>query len=122
MATGAERVKVILSQLGTGDDAPTGQEFKLSADGSLASAPTRRLALLNELTRLDPKAAAAYAAKILREFKSSDEWAVALRAYALANPTLEGRGLPDRAISSDGRARAVASRDRKSTRLNSSHG
>ena len=86
MATGAERVKVILSQLGTGDDAPTGQEFKLSADGSLVNAPTRRLALLNELTRLDPKAAAAYAAKILREFKSSDEWAVALRAYALANP------------------------------------
>ena len=87
----AERVAAIIAQLDTGDDAPTGQEFKLSADGSLASAPTRRLALLNELTRLDPKAAAAQAAKILREFKSSDEWAVALRACALAHPTPEGR-------------------------------
>ena len=87
----AGRVAAILAELDSGKDAPTGQDFKVGPNGSLISAPTRRVMLLDELTRRDAKAAAAYAEKILRSFNSSDEWALALRAYALANPTPEGR-------------------------------
>jgi hypothetical protein len=75
----------------SGADSPTHLGFKLARDGSLSSAPSLRLFLLDYLTKVDPKAAAAYAEKILRSSDSPDEWAISLRAYALANTTPDGK-------------------------------
>ena len=38
----------ILAELDSGQDAPTGQDFKVGPNGSLISAPTRRVALLDD--------------------------------------------------------------------------
>src|SRR5258708_19023178 len=85
------RVSEILSQLESGQDAPTVLGFKIGPHGKLVSAPTRRAALLDELARLDPKAAGAVAEKILGDFGSPDEWALSLRIYALANTDAEAK-------------------------------
>jgi hypothetical protein len=74
----------IVAQLDSGQDAPTGRDFTIGPDGTLLSASTRRVALLDQLGRIDPAAAAAYAEKILSSFSSPDEWAISLRNYALA--------------------------------------
>jgi hypothetical protein len=87
------RAAEIIAQLDAGLDAPTGLGFKVGSDGHLVSQPTRRVGLLDELGRVDPKAAAAYAEKVWREFRSPDEWAVSLRDYARANPTGEGKAV-----------------------------
>jgi hypothetical protein len=89
---GNTRAAEIISELGTGRDATTGQQFRVGPGGQLASAPTRRVALLDELARLDPKAAAEWARRILEgDFTSPDEWAVCLRNYAKESTTLESR-------------------------------
>lgn len=85
------RAAEILAELESGQDAPTGHTFKVGKGGVLASAPTWRVALLDELARLDPKAAAEQAEKILREFNSPDEWAISLRNYALAKTSPEAK-------------------------------
>jgi hypothetical protein len=87
-----EAALVIQQWLNSGADAHTHLGFVLARDGSLKEAPTLRTFLLNYLIQVDPTAAAAYAEKILRESNSSDEWAIALRAYALVHSTDEGIG------------------------------
>jgi hypothetical protein len=77
--------------LDSGGDAPTRLGFKIGAKGLLTEAPTLRVYLLDYLAQLDPAAAAAYAQTILQAKSSADEWAVALRNYALGNPTPEGK-------------------------------
>jgi hypothetical protein len=79
--------------LDSGADAPTHLGFVLARDGTLREAPSLRTFLLDYLIQIDPAAAAACAEKILRASNSPDEWAIALRAYALANPTDDGKTL-----------------------------
>jgi hypothetical protein len=74
-------------------DAPTGQGFKIGANGALSSAPTLRVFLLDQLGRLDPAAAADYAKVILASKDSPDEWAVALRNLAWGDTSDDGRAL-----------------------------
>ena len=88
---GAEAASRVVRQwLDSGADASTHLDFKLSRDGSLKESPTLRTFLLDYLTQIDPKAAAAYAEKILSSQDSPDEWAIALRACARANSTSDG--------------------------------
>jgi hypothetical protein len=74
-------------------DASTHFEFKLSPEGRLKEAPSLRLFLLDYLIQIDPQAAAAYAEKIFRLSNSPDEWAISLRAYALANRSPEATAI-----------------------------
>ena len=71
--TPAARVAELLKKLEAGVDHSTGREFAIGPGGKLTGAPTERVALLDELGHLDPRAAAAYAEKILSEFNSADE-------------------------------------------------
>jgi hypothetical protein len=84
--------------LDSGVDAPTHLGFSLSPDGRLKEAPTLRLFLLDYLMQVDPRAAGAYAEKILRSPRAPDEWAVSLRAYALAYPTPEAKTFLQRKV------------------------
>ncbi len=79
--------------LDTRVDAPTGQGFKPAGKGPLAEAPTLRTFLLDQLTSLDPAAAAEYARTILGSPDSPDEWAVALKSLALGDTSPAGRQL-----------------------------
>jgi hypothetical protein len=88
-----DAVAAIRRLLDSRADAPTGQGFKVSGNGSLDQAPTLRTFLLDQLTSLDPAAAAAYARVILSQMDSPDEWAVALRSLALGDPSAAGRAL-----------------------------
>jgi hypothetical protein len=72
-------------------DAATGLSFKVGTDGFLTESPSLRVFLLDYLAQIDAAAAAAYATTILATMESPDEWAVALRSYAAANPTSGGR-------------------------------
>jgi len=83
--------RLIRDLLDSKEDLPTQLGFTVGADGLLTQAPSLRTFLLNELARLDPAAAAAYAEKILTTMNSADEWALALRSYALGNTTPQGR-------------------------------
>lgn len=80
-----------VAELAQGEDSRTGQEFGIGPEGGLVTAPTRRVALIDRLIRIDPKVAGAQARRILSEFSSPDEWAIALRASALADRSPEGR-------------------------------
>jgi hypothetical protein len=73
------------------EDLATQLGFTIGADGLLTQAPSLRVFLLNELARLDPAGAAAYAETILATMTSADEWALALRSYALGNSSPQGR-------------------------------
>jgi len=88
-----EAVAAIRQFLDSKADAPTGQGFKIGANGALSSAPTLRVFLLDQLGRLDPAAAADYSKVILSSMDSPDEWAVALRNLAWGDPSDEGRTL-----------------------------
>jgi hypothetical protein len=79
-------------------DAQTHLGFSLSPDGRLKEAPTLRLFLLDYLIQVAPQAAGAYAEKILRAPSSPDEWAVSLRAYALAYPTHDAKAYLQRKV------------------------
>lgn len=74
-------------------DAVTGLGFKLGGGGALLEAPTLRTWLLEELAKLDPAAAAAYALTILNSSASPDEWALALRNLARGDTGAEARAL-----------------------------
>lgn len=80
-----EAVGAIRRFLASGQDAPTGQGFKINSDGSLRQAPTARTLLLDTLGQLDPPQAAAAALEILQQKGSPDEWAVAMALCARAN-------------------------------------
>jgi hypothetical protein len=74
-------------------DAITGQGFKIGGNGSLLEAPTLRTWLLDQLSAVDPAAAAAYARDILNTSTSPDEWAIALRNLARGDTSSEARAL-----------------------------
>ena len=60
----AEAVAAIMAMLDSGRDVPTGLLFKIGSGGNLTSAPTLRVWLLDQFGRIDPAAAAKYAAQI----------------------------------------------------------
>jgi len=88
-----EAIAAIRQFLDSKEDASTRLGFKLSSDGSLENAPTLRTFLLDELSRIDPAAAADYSRVILSSMDSADEWAVALRGLALGDDSADGRTL-----------------------------
>ncbi len=63
-------------------NAATRLPFAIGEGGSLATAPTFRVWLLDQLGQLNPEAAANYAQTILASPENAEEWAVALRDYA----------------------------------------
>jgi hypothetical protein len=83
-------IPAIREFLSTGKDVSTGLAFELGEGGSLESAPTLRLLLLDVLGQVSRKVRTADAAdvskQILAEKKSSDEWAIALRNVAWHDP------------------------------------
>jgi hypothetical protein len=89
LAPRSQSISAILAFLRSKQDAPTHLPFKLNPDGSLASAPTLRTFLMDTLAALDKTAAAQYAREVLASKTSPDEWAVALRAIALADSSAE---------------------------------
>jgi len=72
-------------------DAPTGLTFTLAEDGTLASAPTLRVALIDWLGQLDPPRAATFAETLLESPTTPAEWALCLRNHAWAHPELDDR-------------------------------
>jgi hypothetical protein len=78
-ASRAEAVAALLTVLDSGSDAPTGLAFKVGPSGNLLGAPTLRVWMLDQLSRLDVAAAASYAVRIYARHDSADEWAIALR-------------------------------------------
>jgi hypothetical protein len=88
-----DAVAAIQQLLASRKDAPTHQGFKIGTSGWLTEYPTVRVFLLDELGRLDPKAAAEYAKAVLASMDSPDEWAVALRNLARGDSTDAGRAL-----------------------------
>ncbi len=87
--TQGEAIKAIQDFLRTGQDAPTQQPFTIGPDGHLTSAPTLRTFLMDELGKRDPAAAARVAEQILKDSSSPDEWALALKYYALGSSNPE---------------------------------
>jgi hypothetical protein len=83
---GDRALKVIREFLDTTSDVPVPLDFTIAADGSLETAPTLRVWLLDTLTLVAPQAAADYAQRILSSSNSADEWAVSLRAYGIGRP------------------------------------
>jgi hypothetical protein len=88
-----EAVAVIRQFLDSKADASTQLGFKVGSGGLLDESPTLRTFLLDEMTRLDPAAAADYAKVILASKDSPDEWAVALRNLARGDDSNGGRQL-----------------------------
>ena len=86
-----QSIRAILQFLGTGADAPTGQDFTIAERGALDGAPTMRvflLDLLGQLSRTTRSDDAAKFSRALMETKTSaDEWALALRNVAWHEPS-----------------------------------
>lgn len=78
--------KLLADFLNSARDIAVPLEFALEADGSLRTAPTLRVWLLDTLTLVAPQAAAEYAQRVLSGSNSADEWAVCLRAYGIGRP------------------------------------
>jgi hypothetical protein len=76
----------VLAELRSGRDAPTGLRFAVTEGHILGEWPTWRVALLDWLAQLDPTAAADYAEEIFRAMTAPDEYAVALRNFAVGRP------------------------------------
>ncbi len=76
--------------LQTGQDGKTGLRFKVGEGGVLAEAPTLRTFLLDQLGTLSTEAKTSDAADVAQEIlgskTSADEWALALRNIAWADP------------------------------------
>ena len=85
-----EAMAAILSFLGTGQDARTGESFGIQKGGGLAAAPTFRVMLLDLLGRIARDAgtdeAVTFSRELLTRKTSADEWAVALRNVAWSSP------------------------------------
>ncbi|RYD19377.1 MAG: hypothetical protein EOP88_19205, partial [Verrucomicrobiaceae bacterium] len=74
------RAEMIARLLDSGEDLPTGLEFRVGVHGLLAEWSTLRVFLLDVLATADPEAAAATASKLLDTSPSADEYAIALRS------------------------------------------
>lgn len=74
------RAEMIARLLSTGDDQPTGLEFRVGVHGLLAEWSSLRVFLLDVLATADPTASAAIASKLLDSTTSPDEYATALRS------------------------------------------
>ena len=76
--------------LASGQDASTGLKFRLGDDHSLDQAPSMRTFLMDQLGALSQDAGTTDAADVARETLdtkgSADEWAVAMRNLAMADP------------------------------------
>lgn len=85
-----EAMTAILSFLGTGQDARTGESFDIQKGGGLAGAPTFRVMLLDLLGRIARDAgtddAANFSRALLMRKTSADEWAIALRNVTWNSP------------------------------------
>ncbi|HQU09660.1 MAG TPA: hypothetical protein PLV25_06845, partial [Opitutales bacterium] len=77
-----DAVRLISDYMATHEDAPTGLGFIVGPNGDLELAPSLRVFLLDELEKIDPKAAASMAHQILDGSQSPDEWAIALRSLS----------------------------------------
>ncbi|RYD32197.1 MAG: hypothetical protein EOP87_13260 [Verrucomicrobiaceae bacterium] len=75
------RAEMIDRLLATGEDMPTGLEFRVGVHGLLAEWSTLRVFLLDVLATADPQAAAAIATRLLDSTSSADEYATALRSH-----------------------------------------
>lgn len=82
----------LIAFLRSGQDAPTGHEFIVGDEGVLDSSPTLRIAALDHLGQTDPRLSAAFALELFDLNPTSDEYALALRNLAWANP--RGRHTP----------------------------
>lgn len=86
----AEVIAAIRAFLASGGNARTGQGFEVAVGGTLAGQPTLRLLLLDVLgqqaRRLRSGDAAVVSRTILESKDSPDEWALALRNVAWAEP------------------------------------
>ncbi len=74
--------EAIIAFLKTGEDAATGLPFQVGTEGSLASAPSLRLVLLDVLPGLDPSASLEMARQIMDQLTNADEYALSLRNLA----------------------------------------
>jgi hypothetical protein len=74
--------EAIVAFLKTGEDIATGLPFQVGTEGSLASAPSLRLALLDLLPGLDPAASLEMARQIMDQRTNADEYALSLRNLA----------------------------------------
>ncbi len=86
----ADVVSALIALLAGGKDVPTGLQFVVGANGYLIEQPTIRTWALDYLTKLDLAAALSFGAKIYGEFKSPDEWALALRNDFRAGSAIDG--------------------------------
>lgn len=90
LADPAAGIAAIRAFLATGADAATGQALSVGPGGVLAGAPTLRLFLLDLLGQLARQSGssvgAALSRSILEKKESPDEWALALRNVAWAEP------------------------------------
>jgi len=75
----AETALALADFLDSGNDASTGEYFKVTVGGRLSGAPTTRIASLDWLGVADPQLAHQYSRGVLRNTNSSEEAAVALR-------------------------------------------
>ncbi len=78
----SDAARAVQDFLITKRDVETGAAFAIGAGGNLATAPTFRVWLLDQLGGLNPEAAADYARQILATPENADEWAVAMRNFA----------------------------------------
>lgn len=76
----------IITALNSGQDAETGLDFVVGEQGTLAEAPTFRVALLDLLGQTDPFQALDYSRAVLGQPLTADEFAIALRNLAWLNP------------------------------------
>jgi len=86
-----EASRAIRAMLDSKTNMPTRLGFIVGPGGFLKEAPSLRVFLLDQLGKVDPAGAAAYAETILVEMSSPEEWAVALRSYAAGRDTPAGR-------------------------------
>ncbi|RYD32881.1 MAG: hypothetical protein EOP85_21300, partial [Verrucomicrobiaceae bacterium] len=86
----AGAIAAIMEFLNSGADASTGMGFVVGQEGRLAEATTLRVYLMDQLGRLCRESGSPEASEmgreILRDFGSSDEWAVSLRNVAWTDP------------------------------------
>lgn len=86
----AEAIAAIRAFLASGRDAKTGLDYSVGSGGILASAPSLRVFLLDELGQLaktgnDPASSLAVSREVLATPTSPDEWSLALRNVAWAD-------------------------------------
>lgn len=76
----------LVDDLKSGEDHATGLGFVIGAEGVMDETPTFRTALVDLLGQTDPQLSADYSRELLRVTDSSDEYALAMRNVAWADP------------------------------------